>query len=265
MTEVRMLPIRKGPGMVVLGLLALLAAGLAAAPEAQAFDYRKPITIDHNKVGNSGAPTTLADYPFVYDVTDANLKTTGNGGRVTNANGWDIIFRAFDADNPGANICGAGVTVCTLDHEIESYDPTTGKLVAWMRIPVLNTISASSDTKIWIYYGDSGVTASTQNPTGVWDANYNAVWHLKEDPSGAAPQMKDSTTNALHATSIGSMTLSEQVAGKINGSLSFNGTSNALNVASFTIGTTFTFETWLKSNDISAGVYHAYMDTNFLF
>src|SRR5439155_1465880 len=45
----------------------------------------------------------------------------------------------------------------------------------------------------------------------------------------------------------------------------FNGTSNALNVASFTIGATFTLETWVNSNDISAGVYHAYMDSNFLF
>src|SRR5439155_21890630 len=140
----------------------LLAAWLVAVPNAQAFSFRKPITIDRTKVGNAGAPTTLTNYPMLYSVTDANLKTTG--GNVQNANGWDIIFRAFDADNPGANICGAGVSVCTLDHEIESYDPTTGKLVAWMRIPVLNTISASSDTKIWIYYVDSGITASTQKP-----------------------------------------------------------------------------------------------------
>ncbi|TLY46583.1 MAG: hypothetical protein E6K59_00160, partial [Nitrospirae bacterium] len=271
MTEVRMVPIRKGPGMVVLGLLLLLAAWLVAAPQAQAgdFGFRKPITIDHTKVGNSGA-TTLTNYPFLYSVTDASLKSTANGGHVQNANGWDIIFRAFDADNPGTgiNICGAGVSVCTLDHEIESYDPTTGKLVAWVRIPTLKAFSytpAPLDTKIYIYYGASTIAGSTENPTGVWDANYNAVWHLKENPAGAAPQMKDSTTNALHATSIGSMTLSEQVAGKINGSLSFNGTSNALNVASFTIGTTFTLETWVNSNDISAGVYHAYMDSNFLF
>src|SRR6059036_1080488 len=83
--EEKMKPACKGPGMVVLGLLVLLAAGLAAAPEAQAFSYRKPITIDRTKVGVSGTSTpTLTDYPFLYDVTDANLKTIANGGHVTN-------------------------------------------------------------------------------------------------------------------------------------------------------------------------------------
>src|SRR5437016_9077270 len=185
MTEVHMVSIRKGSGMVVLGLLVLLAAWLVAAPQAQAgdFGFRKPITIDHTKVGNSGA-TTLTNYPFLYSVTDASLKSTANGGHVQNANGWDIIFRAFDADNPGTgiNICGAGVSVCTLDHEIESYDPTTGKLVAWVRIPTLKAFSytpAPLDTKIYIYYGASTIAGSTENPTGVWDANFNAVWHLK--------------------------------------------------------------------------------------
>src|SRR5207302_9342021 len=102
MTEVRMVPIRKGPGMVVLGLLLLLAAWWVAAPKAQAgdFGFRKPITIDHTKVGNSGA-TTLTNYPFLYSVTDASLKSTANGGHVQHANGWDIIFRSFDADHPG--------------------------------------------------------------------------------------------------------------------------------------------------------------------
>src|SRR5436309_10369646 len=81
--EEKMKPACKGPGMVVLGLLVLLTAGLAAAPEAQAFSYRKPITIDHTKVGNSGAPSTLTNYPFLYNVTDTNLKTIANGGHVT--------------------------------------------------------------------------------------------------------------------------------------------------------------------------------------
>ena len=78
-----MKPIRKSPRMVVLGLLVLLAAGLAAAPEAQAFSYRKPITIDRTQVGVSGTSTpTLTNYPFLYDVTDTALRTIANGGHV---------------------------------------------------------------------------------------------------------------------------------------------------------------------------------------
>src|SRR5947199_8881245 len=73
--EEKMKPSCKGTGMVVLGLLVLLAAGLAAAPETQAqvFSYRKPITIDRTTVGNSGAPTTLTHYPMLYSVADAHL------------------------------------------------------------------------------------------------------------------------------------------------------------------------------------------------
>src|SRR5438128_12675012 len=91
-------------------LLVLLAAGLAATPEARgdAFDYRKPITIDRNKVGTTGAPTTLTKFPMLYSVTDPNLKTVANGGRVQNANGWDIIFRAVYNDPVGTDTCLGG-------------------------------------------------------------------------------------------------------------------------------------------------------------
>src|SRR3989441_12142121 len=119
-------------------LLGLLTAGLVAVPETQAFDFRKPIDINKEKVGTATAPTTLTNYPMLYSVTDALLITFPTG-KVQSVNGYDIIFRAFDADNPGDNICGAGVANCTLDHEIEKYVAATGQLIAWVRIPVLRT------------------------------------------------------------------------------------------------------------------------------
>src|SRR2546422_4559593 len=45
--------------------------------------YRKAITIDHTKVGSSAS--TLTNYPFLFSVTDANLKTVANGGHVQDA------------------------------------------------------------------------------------------------------------------------------------------------------------------------------------
>src|SRR5205809_4386671 len=77
-----------GPGTLVLALFVLMAAGLAVGPQAQASDfaYRKQITIDHTKVGTSA--TTLTNYPFLYSVTDLNLRSTAQCspspcGRVT--------------------------------------------------------------------------------------------------------------------------------------------------------------------------------------
>ena len=63
--------------------------------------------------------------------TDTSLRTIANGGRVRNASAHDLIFRGVDTTT-----CG-GPVACTMAHEIESYNPATGQLVAWVNIPVL--------------------------------------------------------------------------------------------------------------------------------
>jgi hypothetical protein len=74
---------------------------------------------------------------------------------------------------------------------------TNDKLVAWVRIPVLDF---DNNTTIYMYYGNTAVTAATENPTGVWDSSYVGVWHLKEEQAGTgtADVYKDSTANANH-------------------------------------------------------------------
>ena len=139
------------------------------------FGYRKSITIDRTKIpGTCG--TTLSDFPILFSVTDPDLRTTGNGGNVVDAEGDDIIFRGLDEGTCG----GVGTSPCALDHEIEQYDETTGELVAWVRVPSVNTNAAGSDTVVYIYYGNTAVTVSSENATGVWDANYQMVQHLHD-------------------------------------------------------------------------------------
>src|SRR5437879_5863077 len=235
-------------------LLGLLTAGLVAVPETQAFDFRKPIDINKEKVGTATAPTTLSNYPMLYSVTDPALRTTTNSGNVQKALGWDIIFRAFDADNPGDNICG-GAANCTLDHEIEKYDAINGILIAWVRIPVLRTqTSPNPSTRIWIYYGDSGVSASTEcliiptNCAGVWDTNYKGVWHLKETTGGIGA-IKDSTLNANNGTSQTGTTLGD--VGQIGNATKFDGATgyiNMLNPASLGITGPITLEGWIRAD-----------------
>src|SRR5690349_18850874 len=82
-----------------IGIVALLvvAACLIGARDANAdYAYSKSITIDRTKVGATGAPATLSNFPMLYSVTDPDLRTTANGGKVTNASGYDIVFRAAD-------------------------------------------------------------------------------------------------------------------------------------------------------------------------
>ncbi|MBA7688021.1 hypothetical protein ES703_96495 [subsurface metagenome] len=164
-------------------------------------------------------------------MTDNALRHIDSGGHVTNSNGYDIVFRASDE-------------ITQLDHEIEEYDGTSGTVVAWVRIP---TLDYNDDTVIYMYYGNTCISASQENVTGVWDSNYAAVWHLKENPSGSAPQMKNSTGDYNHATSQGSMT-TNYADGKINGSLDFNGTNDYLTVpdhSSLDITTNITISAWV--------------------
>ncbi len=117
--------------------------------------------------------------PVLISITsDTDLRTTGNGGHVQSASGYDIIF----TDASGT----------VLDHEVERYTANTGELVAWVRVP---TLSYSSNTTLYLYYGNSGISTSQENKTGVWDDNYKGVWHLKETGlNGTTGEVKDSTS-----------------------------------------------------------------------
>jgi hypothetical protein len=173
-------------------------------------------------------------------LSGAWLKTTANGGRIYNSSGYDIIFKASDGVTP-------------LNHEIEKYDGGAGTLVAWVRVP---TLSYTANTILYVYYGNSAITTYPSSPTGVWDSNYKGVWHLKENPSGTAPQMKDSTTNANNGTSNGGMTSGDQVSAKLGGGLDLEGTNDYISAANsgstLNVGQAFTLEAWIKRDTTGA-------------
>ncbi len=145
------------------------------------------------------------------------MKDTDLRDNVTDPEGDDINFVGFDDTTCG----GVGTAPCTLDHEIEKWVGGTGELVAWVRIPSVNTINAGTDTVIKILYGDSSVTTSTQNAAGVWDTNYMGVWHLYEDvvDETAGATHFDSTSNNNDGTQDGNV----EMAGKIADGQAFDG------------------------------------------
>ncbi len=151
---------------------------------------RKAITIDHTKV--SGA-SSLANFPVLFSVTDPNLKTVANGGSVGKSDGTDILFTD-------------STSTVKLNHELESYNPATGQVQAWVQVPF---ISPTVDTVIYIYYGNA-LAADQQNKAGVWDSNYAGVWHL---PNGTVLSASDSTSNANNATIAGATATTGQIGG----------------------------------------------------
>jgi hypothetical protein len=127
-----------------------------------------------------------ASFPLLVSLSAPWLKSAANGGDVARDDGFDIQFTLF----PGAT---------PLDHEIETYAPATGDLVAWVRIPALSRSSV-----LYIHYGDSSVTASTANPAGVW-AGYAGVWHLQDD--------RDSTGKNADAMESGTVATTGEIGG----------------------------------------------------
>ncbi len=127
--------------------------------------YRRSITIDKHNLPNS-CTADVTGFPVLVNIIEADyLMGPGKDGHVANASGYDIAF----TDAAGT----------ALYHEVERYDADEGTLVAWVKVPVLST---SADTKIYMVYGDSTLSAPTQMPDGVWDGNYKGVWHLNQVP-----------------------------------------------------------------------------------
>ncbi|MFW9806070.1 MAG: hypothetical protein ACFFFK_05015, partial [Candidatus Thorarchaeota archaeon] len=88
------------------------------------FNYQKDISIDHTQVVSD-----LSNFPVLIDITDSNLSSN------VLSNGNDIMF-TIDG-NP-------------VSHEIELFNQTTGRLVAWVKVPYLSSLV---DTVITMHYG----------------------------------------------------------------------------------------------------------------
>jgi hypothetical protein len=172
----------------------------------------------------------------LFSVTDVDLKSASNGGQVAQANGNDILFTALD-----------GVT--KLNHELNSYQASSGTVTAWVQVPAL---SPTIDTTIYIYYGNASA-ANQQNPSGVWDSSFKGVWHF---PDGSTLSANDSTSNANNGT----ITNAAAVSGQIGGGASFNGSSafiDAGSSSSLKPTTSGTFSVWLKATTV--GAYNTWM------
>ncbi|MFX0151342.1 MAG: DUF2341 domain-containing protein, partial [Candidatus Hodarchaeota archaeon] len=190
------------------------------------FSYSKDIVINPTKV-----PEDSENFPVLLDIADSGLK---NG--IVQPNGADILF--FDPSGT------------KLDYEIESFqqNSTYGHLIAWVKVP---HIFSTDYTTVSMYYGNKQLKAQ-HNPEGVWGSNYGGVWHLNEEPYGSAPQILDSTSNDNDGTTAGVAGSLAQVAGQINGSLSFDDQDNFVNIPndnSLQFSSDIWVSAWVKTTD----------------
>jgi hypothetical protein len=210
------------------------------SPWPNGYTYQGTFTVAAGKV-----PTTQPNFPALISGTFPDFKTVANGGQIANlctqtvgnnsiSVPCDLIFTSD----------GAGTVL--VNWEFESYNATTGAVNIWVNVPAI-----SNGTVVYVWYGKSAVSSLQTTPTATWSSSFEAVYHLEENPSGAAPQVNDSTLNANQGTTQGGMPAGQQAPGQIGGSLNFNGGNYYVTLAnasnfSFERTDSFSVSCWVK-------------------
>jgi MSHA biogenesis protein MshQ len=189
--------------------------------------YRKKITIQ-----NANVDSNLTDFPlYVYINADSDI------GDEARADGYDIRFALLDGTElpyERETWTGGGGSAVTADIWVET-DPT-----------------AASSTDIYIYYGNTDAVDG-EDKNNVWDANFQAVWHLNNT-------LTDSTGNGYTLTASGGGVTS--VTGKIANGYEFDDASSEYAYKnSAPAATPSTYETLAYKHDTaSSGVMVCVVD-----
>jgi hypothetical protein len=189
------------------------------------YAYKKKITIDHTKVLED-----LTDFPILISVTNNDLKDAAHGGHVQSSSGYDIVF--YDSTE-----------TALLYHEIEYYYGNDGKLVYWVKIPLLDH---DGDTDIYMYYGKANVVVNPSS-TSTWNASYLAVYHMR-DKTGDNTKIYDSK-GAKDLSQTNGATIVESLSGKVGDGYQeeFQADNNYASAA-LNQGVDYTIEFWCKPN-----------------
>ncbi|HTO68372.1 MAG TPA: DUF2341 domain-containing protein [Myxococcota bacterium] len=139
-----------------------------------------------------------------------------------------------------------------LPHEIETWDPSGTSLI-WVRVPKID--AGSTTDFIYMYYGNSSAPDG-QNPTGVWDSTYAAVYHL-------GTTTNDSTANANNGVNQGTVV----VPGQIGSARNFDGTTwiDVPDSPSLEMSSTLTLEAWVQTADPNRNDADRILDKKFNF
>lgn len=218
-----------------LAILILLFSAACFGCGGNGFASCATITFDHTKVQS----TDQANFPALITGTYTFLKTTTNGGLVTNSSGFDVVFTSDSG-------CATN-----LDWEVESWSASTGLVYYWVRVP---TLSHTVDTVVYMCAGKPSITTDQSNKTGVWDSDYLNVYHMNT-ATGSFTQA-DSTSNNNPLTGQSGAQVSN-VAGIISGAQTNNATQKWLGSgqANYPSGTSlnFTIEAWTNIGSLSVG------------
>ncbi|GBD44959.1 hypothetical protein HRbin40_02455 [bacterium HR40] len=145
-----------GRGGVATGTvrIAVTPASPPMATFANGFRRRRRILLPARQTAHE----TVSGFVLLVREQGDWLKDVARGGQVESPQGFDLRFE--DADGT------------RLPHDLEHYDPATGTLVAWVRIP---SWDIARNLTLFLYYGKPELAASEADPAATWQ-DYLAVW-----------------------------------------------------------------------------------------
>lgn len=214
----------------ILMLFILSSSCVFAQPPG--YSFGKKFEVLASEVSGSN---DLINFPLYIQITDPELRSVSNGGHIENINGYDITFTTPDC-------------ITQLPFQIEDYNPVTGNLIVWVQISALSPIN---NTAFFMYYGNSGITTNPSS-SSTWEAQYDGVWHMNNDPSSAS--LIDNSGNGVDGTSFGSMTSTDLVSGKLGNGIDFDGTNDYFALAN---------KSFTNSSEISEISVSAWVNTTF--
>jgi hypothetical protein len=171
-------------------------------------------------------PTSLPGYPALVVIED-DAALAGESA----ADAADVWF----TDPEGV----------TLPHEIDAFDPATGTLAAWVRLPGWEV---GTPLSIVLRAGDLE-SAPAPMPTAVWEDNYAAVWHMDDELGDERGEViRDSTSGGIHGFALGGMGADQVVEGVIGRAIAFDGVDDEIDVDAPFVGAleSFTASFWVR-------------------
>lgn len=197
--------------------------------------HYRAITVPTSSVGSAD----LDSFPVMVFGTLSYLATVANGGKVQNANGYDIYF---SSDAAGTNI---------LPFERVTWTAASGACQFAVNVPILSHTSTST---FYMQYGSTSITTDQSNVHAAWNNAYTGVYHMETTITGASQASPDATRTGRTLGSYGTWVSGDQGAAIVGGGLTCNG--GLFNFTAWTTGTTYTIEGWYKTT-VASNTTHA--------
>ncbi|WP_373518413.1 LamG-like jellyroll fold domain-containing protein [Pricia sp.] len=218
--------------------------------EFPGWNRKQAITVNSSMVSGTA---DLVDFPFLVTLDHLDAEVV-NGGFYSALNGGGDL--RFSSDAAGNDRLAMEVV-----EFVTSPTLTERRCQVWVKVP---SLSAASDTTIYVWYNKAGETqpaaSNTFGSQAVWSNGFVSEWHLEQDPTTAAPEFLDSSPNGNHGVASAAMVSADSQPSQIGRGIELDGSTKYVtlgNSASLNLTSDMTISIWFKPKTNSDGYLFA--------